>query len=84
MFSADQSRRLDELITELVPLIHEPMTAVVKEFSDATMDQKFGEVWDVAELHAAASRVYAVTEQEVARELTNRLMERLLNPHAGA
>lgn len=84
MFSAEQSRRLDEVVGELASTVHEPMMALVKEFSDSVMEEKFGKVWDVAELHAAEARVYSVTEKDVARELTSRLMERLLNPHASA
>lgn len=84
MFSAEESRRLDEVVTDLAPVIHEPMMALVKEFADSVMEAKFGKVWDVAELHAAEARVYSVTEKDVARELTSRLMERLLNPHASA
>lgn len=80
-FSAEQSRRLDEVVTEMAPVLHEPMTALVKEFAATLMEQKFGKVWDVAELHAAEARVYSVTEQDVARELTSRLMRRLINPH---
>jgi len=83
-FSAEQSQRLDEVVAELAPVIHEPMMALVKEFSDALMEQKFGKVWDVAELHAAETRVHVVIEKDVARELTNRLIQCLLNPHATA
>lgn len=84
MFSAEQSRRLDEVVGELASTVHEPMMALVKEFADSVMEAKFGKVWDVAELHAAETRVRVVTEKDVARELTNRLIQRLLNPHASA
>lgn len=79
-FSARQSRRLDEVVAELAPVIHEPMMALVKEFADQIMEDRFGKVWDVAELHAAQARVYTVTETDVARELTNRLIQCLLTP----
>lgn len=82
MFSADQSRKLDEVVGEMAATLHPSMASLVKEFSDQTMEQKFGKVWDVAELHAAQTRVYTVTEQDVARELASRLVMRLLNPHA--
>ena len=80
-FSAEQSRKLDAIVERLAVSAILPVTGLVREFADETMHQKFGKVWDVAELHAAQTRVYAVTEQDVARELANRLAERLLNPH---
>ena len=85
-FSAEQSRRLDEVVTELAPLAHEPMATLVKEFADALMDEKFGPgQWQGVELLTAAeARVYAVTEKDVARELTSRLIQRLLTPHLPA
>lgn len=82
MFSAEQERKLDDAARELAPMIHEPMAALVKEFAEAVMVEKFGEVWDTAELAAAQVRVNVVTEKDVARELTSRLMLLLLNPHA--
>ena len=82
MFSAGQSRKLDEFVMEAAVALHEPMMALVKEISDQVMEQKFGKVWDVAELHAAEVRVHTVTERDVAREMTSRLVERLMNPHA--
>jgi len=84
MFNAEQIRKLEELAGELAPTVHEPMMALVKEFSDALMEEKFGKVWDAAELHAAQTRVVVVTEKEVARELASMLIMRLLNPHASA
>ncbi len=82
MFSADQSRKLDEFVAEAAVALHEPMMALVKEITAAVMTEKFGKVWDVAELHAAEMRVHTVTEKDVAREVTSRLVERLMNPHA--
>lgn len=81
-FSAEQSRRLDEVVTEMAPALHEPMMALVKEFANLTMTKKFGtDDLGAAELQVAEARVFAVTEQDVARELTSRLMRRLINPH---
>lgn len=84
MFNAEQSRKLDEVVAEAAVAMHERMEGLVKEFASQTMEQKFGKVWDVAELHAAEVRVHTVTERDVARELASRLSERLLNPHAAA
>ena len=83
-FSAQQSRRLDEVVGELAVSAHESVEALVSEFVDRAMETRFGKVWDVAELHAAEARVQAVTERDVARELANRLVQRLLNPHVAA
>lgn len=82
MFNAEQSRRLDEFVGEAAVALHEPMMALVKEIADQVMTEKFGKVWDVAELHAAQARVHTVTERDVAREVTSRLITRLMNPHA--
>src|SRR3546814_18922566 len=76
--SGKQSRRLDEVVGTMATAMHPLMMDLVREFSDTAMAEKFGKVWDVAELHAAEARVYSVTEKDVARELANRLVERLL------
>src|SRR3546814_18080660 len=67
--SGKQSRRLDEVVGTMATAMHPLMMDLVREFSDTAMEEKFGKVWDVAELHAAEARVYSVTEKDVAREL---------------
>jgi hypothetical protein len=80
-FSEEQSRRLDEIIGELASAAFLPTTSLVQEFADQTMREKFGRVWDEAEIHAAEARVRAMVEKAVAREVASRLADRLLNPH---
>lgn len=84
MLDAEQSRRIDELVGDAAVALHESMMALVKEITAIEMTKRFGKVWDVAELHAAEARVYAFAEAEVARELSERLSVRLMNPRASA
>lgn len=84
MLDAEQSRRLDELVGEAAVALHETMTALARDIAAVEMASRFTKVWDIAERHAAEARVFAQAEAEVARELSERLTARLINPHASA
>lgn len=84
MLDAEQSRRVDELVGKVAVDLHELMMTLVREITASEMAARFGKVWDVAELHAAEAKVFAMTEAHVAKELSERLALRLINPRTSA
>jgi len=84
-FSAEQSRRLDEVVGNLASEVLEPAAKLIREFSDEAMENRFGEgVVDVPALLPTKTRLRIITEEEVVQELARRLAARLINPHVTA
>ncbi len=82
MFSAEQDRKINEMVRELAPAVHEKLAALASEFTSDDMARRFGSDNDHDSLDAAQARVYASVESSLAREMVSRLVVTLINPHA--
>lgn len=82
MFSAEQDRKINEMVRELAPAVHEKMATLAAEFTSDEMARRFGTSESQDSLDAAQARVYAAVESSLAREMVSRLVLTLINPHA--
>lgn len=83
MFSAEQDHKIDEMVRELAPAVHEKLATLAAEFTSDEMARRFGSDAAADEsLDATQARVYVSMETSLAREMVSRLVLTLINPHA--
>lgn len=83
-FSADQSRRLDEVVEEVVATTGKTVEGLIREFAEQEVVRRFGQQPVVPALEAPRERFREVVAAEMSGELASRIAERLLGAYAAA
>lgn len=83
MFNAEQDQKIDALVRELTPAIHEKLVGLAAEFTSDELATQYQGI-DGESLECIQTRVYVSMETSLAREMVSRLVVNLINPHITA